>query len=641
MRVLAAMLLASLISIAPVFAASFEDLMAQGQAAYKAGNFVEAGKLLKEAGDQLQKNKDPRGLLLWGNAAIALIKAEDYAQAASLYEQILAQKNPPKEKLGQYYANLVHCLGMLKQPALQIEAINRQLKAINKMAPADLAETYARLGDAYRGLELYGPAASAYDKAIFALPKTARPEQRAKLLTALGQCQYNLGDVQKAQANLVEARKLAASLGEDLTIAEADSNLGILHMEQGDYPEAMKLFDAAIKREKAANLKLNEGSDWNNMGIAKRGTGNYSEAMAHINDAIAIAKEVGNTKGEAIATLNRALGYRMAGQIKEARADYAAARDLFQKAGNEQGKGTTLMGTGRMAELEDKNYVQAQADYLNALEIFRKLELPRWEGTALLYLAGLNKRSAAPGRTTRDLVFDDEPTNLPGSAEETLAKAREYYEGALAIGERLNSREMIWEALQGLGFTDFKAGRLEKALENYEKAIGIVTAIYVSAEDAQMLGEFMAGREDLYREAMEVCAALYDKTKDPKYLNLQMRYGETLKNDVQKANMALANLSFEDPAKQKLFEKLNALGKAQAKAAKAVPAVPDLPKDATPEQKAKKKMTEKAASEQKAVAQKLEGDYTKLLAEWKKKYPNDANVFDSSARVDLATLLSG
>lgn len=640
MRALAVLPLLLLLSAICASAATFEETYQQAQAAYKAGDFAKAGGLFIQAGDELQKKKDPRAGLLWGNGAIALMKAKDYAAAADTYERILGTKNPPKEKLQQYYSNLVLCRAELNQRALEIEAIDRMLKAIPKLAPADLAEVYARQGDAYRALELYGPAAGAYDKAAHVLPKDARPEQRARIFNALGLCQGNMGDYANAEKSLTEARALAATLGEDLTMAESDSNLGILHWERGDYPEAMKLLTAALERETAGNMRAKQGVEKNNIGLVHLAAGNHAKAMDHFEDSLSLAKEATDTRSEAIATVNKALVNRIAGQLNEARSGYKAAGTLFDKAGFQEGQATTMLGVGKMAELEDKNYTQALENYLNALKIYEKLDLPRWQAVALLQLGGLHKRLGTPERrTTRDLVFDDEPTVPDMPRDEALAKSRDYYSKSLALAEKLSTRELIWKAHQGLGYLDFQEGKLEPAFEHYQKAIDLVSRLFVSLEDVQLLGEFMADKEDLYNEAQELCAALYDKTKDKKYLDLQMRYADTLRNEVQKAATALLQLNFEDKKKQKLYEQLQKLGRANAKAAKAIPVVKELPADADANAKAAHKLTEKAAADQKARVQKLDGEYNKLLAEWKKQYPGDALIFDATAeRVNIPAI---
>lgn len=640
LRALATLPLLLLLSAICASAATFEETYQQAQNAYKAGDFAKAGALFVQAGDELQKRKDPRAGLLWGNGAIALMKAKDHAAAADTYERILASKNVAREKLQQYYSNLVLCRAELNQRALEIEAIDRMLKAIPRLAPADLAEVYARQGDAYRALELYAPAAAAYDKAAHVLPKDARPEQRARIFNALGLCQGNMGDYANAEKSLTEARALAATLGQELTMAESDSNLGILFWERGDYPEAMKLLTAALERETAGNMRAKQGVEKNNIGLVHLAAGNHAKAMDHFEDSLGIAREATDTRSEAIATVNKALVNRIGGRLNEARTDYKTAATLFDKAGFQEGQATTLLGVGKMAELEDKNYTQALENYLNALKIYEKLDLPRWQAVALLQLGGLHKRMGTPERrTTRDLVFDDEPTLPDMPKDEALAKARDYYSKSLALGEKLSTRELIWKAHQGLGYLDFQEGRLESAFEHYQKAIDLVSRLFVSLEDVQLLGEFMADKEDLYNEAQELCAALYDKTKDKKYLDLQMRYADTLRNEVQKAATALLQLNFEDKNKQKLYERLQKLGRANARAAKAIPVVRELPADADANARATQKLTEKAAAEQKARVQKLDGEYTKLLAEWKKKYPGDALIFDATAeRVNIPAI---
>lgn len=41
------------------------------------------------------------------------------------------------------------------------------------------------------------------------------------------------------------------------------------------------------------------------------------------------------------------------------------------------------------------------------------------------------------------------------------------------------------------------------------------------------------------------------------------------------------------------------------------------------------------AKKQKATVQQLDQDYQTLLTEWKEKYPGDAVIFESSARLDI------
>ena len=621
-------------------AASLEEIFIQAQAAFKSGDYNRAGQLFGQAGDQMleQGYRDKAGLL-WGNAAIAYMKSKDYAAAASLYERVIEKnKKLPQKQAFQVYKNLVLCRAKLGERALQITTIDRMLKAIPKLPPTELANIYAHQGDAYRHLELYGPAAVSYDKAAYLLPKTTTGPQRARILTALGLCQGQLGDYSNASKNLAEARRLAEIEKVPQTVAEALSNLGLLRWEQGDYPDAINLLQSALDLEIKQNLRLNEGTDHNNLGLVKKSIGNHQEAMQQIEIALQLAREVHDVRGEAMATVNKALLHRITGQLREARVEYNVAMKLFEQCAFKEGLATTHLGIGKMTELEDKNYSLALEHYNKALKIYQQLALPRWQASTFIQLGSLYKRIFEPGRSTRDLIFEDTPTKPAISSSDALTISSDYFAKALELGELIMAKEIIWAAHQGLGFAEFKAGNLENALVHYQKAIDIVTSMYLSLETVELLGEYMADKNDLYVEAQEVSAALYKKTKDKKYLDLQLKLSETLRNEIQKSSVALMQMQFEDKEQQALYKKLNELGREKDKATKAIPVASVLPTNATPEQKAKESLISTAIKEQSVKVSKLDNDYKKLLEQWKQKYPNDTVIFDSNSRVNVELL---
>lgn len=620
---------------ATVQAANADHYIQAGTAAFQGKDFAKAAQYFSAAADELAKTKNPQAVLLYGNAALALLKAQDYQGAANLYEKLINGKfNVPQDKLLQYYVNSVVCYTRLKQSGMQIAAIDRLLKKFPKLKPSDVAELYASEGDAYFHMELYPPAIACYEKALAKLPANENPAMRARILGALGESQRSLGAYPQAVKSLTEAQEMAAKLNDPKIVAEAKSKLGILHTEIGDYPEAMKRLQDALATDRQAKLRLHEGSDLNNIGQVYLYTGNHEKAMDHFDQGIAIAKEVGNTKGQAVATVNRALLNRITGALNQAREDYKEAARLFQECGMEEGRAVTMLGIGKMAELADKNNIEALENYTNALAAFQKLQHPRWQAITLLQLGDLHKKFSSPGggRATRDLVFDEEPVNPEITVEEAISKSRGFYEKALKIGEQLNADEIVWAAHQGLGFNDYSEGKLEEALKHYQKAIDLVSRMFVTLQDVQMLGEYMAGKEELYNEAIEVCSKLYDKTKDKKYLDLITRYRQTLNNEINKANATLVKLNFEDKAKQQLYERVKAVGQARNQAARSIPAVADAPVADSADARMTNALVQKVAANQKAEVKKLDGEYSKLLAEWQEKYPQNADIFTTSAK---------
>lgn len=636
-RFAAAFLVSFMLCTLPVQAAGFEQTFKEAQAAYKTGKYADAARLFVQTADLLKKAKETaKAQMVLGNAAIAYMQAEDYASAVTIYENLLSNPGKADQKiLLKSYKNLVICHSHLEQHALKIQTLERMMQALPKLPKAEISNVYAQMGDAYRALEIYAPASAAYDKAAHLLPQDADPRVRGRLLTAMGLCQGNMGDFASASESLTQAKELAARISEPLTVAESDSNLGILYWERGDYPQALQLLNNSLETERKNTLRRNEGVDLNNLGLVKKSMGYFPDAMRAFEDALAIAREVGNVKDEAIALSNRTLLNRITGKLSEARADYRAALELYERTGFQEGKAGALLGVGKIAEREDRDLETALNCYREALDIYSQLRLPRNQAEALLQIGGVLKQTALPGRTSRDLVFDDEPTVPKIGKTEALAEAEKAYQSALLLAEQVGSKEMLWAAHQGLGFCAFQKGQPEEALEHYTFAINLVTAMRTSLESVELLGEYMAGKEDLYSEAMEVCARLHEATQDVKYLEMQMQFDETLRNEIQKASAALVRMEFADTNKQKLYDKLVALGRKQAKAESTVPVVAPVPADASEETKLVHKIKTEEAKKQRATVQQLDQDYQTLLAEWKEKYPGDAVIFESSARLDI------
>lgn len=218
---------------------------------------------------------------------------------------------------------------------------------------------------------------------------------------------------------------------------------------------------------------------------------------------------------------------------------------------------------------------------------------------------------------------------------EAQRQSRAFYSQALDLAERLRSPEIEWRALQGLGNADKMDGKLEHALERYKKAIAIAASLYLSSEDMLLAGEYLTEREDLYSEAIELCNLLYNKSGNQAYLSDMLKYSETLRNEMQKAAAAAVKMQYQDPVKQELYQKLQNLGKARAKAMKAgAPAESGLAAaDAT--KNAADGLTEEAARQREAL-DRLDREYNAALVRWNCDYREDAPVFDATdTRVDL------
>ncbi len=620
-------------------AGPLEETFAAAQQAYKAGKFNDAGALFVEVADILaRQGQKKKSHAFLNNAGCSFIKAKNYSAAIALYSDLLKKPkalDPDTRK--KAFRNLINCYNSTKQFALQASTVESMIKAL-KLPQNERANAHTLLGDAYLRMEVYHQAIANDENALDHSAEQSQPQVMAKIFTGLGLSLRKTGQFDAATKVLTLANEIALKPNSHQTVAQSNSNLGVLYWERGDYAQAQKLLNAALEVEKKHNLKADEGGDQNNTGLLLKDAGKFKEAMSHFVTAISIGQQIGNKQHEAIGLVNRALLYRMTGNLQEARADYRKAEQLFREGNFKEGLDGALLGQGVIAEREDRNLTAALDLYTKALDIYNELGLPRAQAETYNQIGRIFKTIAAPSRKSRDLIFDDEPEMPQISKQDALAKAKDAYNKALFYAEQISAKVLLWSAWQGIGYCLYQEGKLEQAYKYYMQAIDLVTSMRSDLASVSLLGEYMAGKEDLYDEAREISAALYGKTKQQKYLEKQMQLDETLRNEISKASLALVQVKFDNPEKQLAYEKLIALGKEQEQAEKAIPAVPAPTKDMTAEAKKQNELKRQEAKKQKAAVKKLDADYKKELAAWEKKYPEDAVIFQSAARVDIKTI---
>src|SRR5574344_1328201 len=645
MKLKFSILATSLVFASFVQASPLEDTFKQANEAFKAGNFDKAGDLFLKAGDLLTKKDINQASMIWGNAALAKVQAGKCDKAIDIYDKIFKSKQTlPIDKTLKFHTNKIICRGKLENFALQSQDIDTLLKFKKKLPAPVVMSLNATRGDALRKMELYSLAIDSYVSVLNAFPKGDKSEDKAKVLTALGLCQRSLGLYDAAEKNLNEALIIAKTLKQDETIANGNSLLGLLALDMGDYVKALKLLNTAISVEQKAKLERNIGVDKNNLALVSKSMGNMDQAMKLTNESIEIAKKISNKRDLGIAYSNRALLYRISGDFDQAARDYNYSLSLFKEVSFKEGTAGAELGVGKMLLEKEGNYADTLEHYNKALNIYHEIENFKGETETIIQLAYVYKDIAQNKKSaTRDLVFEDDESSADENngkipKEEAIQKVKELASKSLENANTMHSKAFTWASHQLLGFACYSEGDLESAFNHYEQSIDIVNKVFLTLSEVEVLGEYMAGKEDLYTEAQEVCAGLYDKTKDIKYQQLMLKYGETLRNEIQKASASLAQLHFEDKSKQGLYDELSKLGKAKKTAEAALPVVKDLPKDATPEQKAQHELEIAALENQKKLIKKLDGDFEKNLASWKKDYPGDSVLFDSASRIDVPTI---
>ncbi|MEO5357992.1 MAG: tetratricopeptide repeat protein [Nitrospirae bacterium YQR-1] len=616
---------------------TLQDVVNNANNYYSAGDYVKAISEFKKAVDMLKRgNNMAEAQRNQSNIGFIYLKIEDYENSLRELETALSLHPNPQPQLK---VKIIRAIATSHYKAgnyaLRIKSLEELLSAMPELDASTKADVLSELADAYRRSEIYTKAIKRYQDA---LPLTTNDNQKQSLiLTAAGLSNAKVGNFKEAKDQIEKSLTISKKLNKPQSLAENYSNLGIIYWDEGQYKKALELISKAIEIELKNNLKNSLSADYNNEGLVYKSAGNYSKALNSFQESIKIAQQIKDLESEAIAWSNFALVKRIDGKYAEAREGYQKALAIYQQVKFTEGEAGCYLGLGRLEESENLNYQKAYEYYQKALTIYRKLGNTVYMAEALNMIGTVLRRGIDPGRTSRDLIFEEQqPTYIKVSTAEATDAALKAYNEALSLVRPIGANEFIWSALCGIGYVLNMQGKKEEAFKNYEEAIAIVMKI--QGGDSTLLGSYMKDKADLFNEAIEIAAALYEKTKKQEYLQRQLEYAEIYKNEVMKNAMNSANIHYEDPNKSKLHEDMNKTIAQRDKLDNRQRQLDDAKKQETKSPQEKAEKDQNIENEKKQVAQQKQAadvKFTQQLNEWKSKYKDDAVLFDTAAKLDL------
>lgn len=647
LKIFVVLLAASLVFASPLLAEDLQELMNKANALYKKGDYNGTIKALEKVVSMLKEGGNPAGAQqIQTNIGINYIKLKKYPEAIKALEEAKGLYKKPDVKMAfrmdQLLATAHYNMGHYAISAGIREGLIKKYKKLDDKTKADLL---AQLADTYRRNEIHSKAILYYGQALKLYVKLKNQDKQALIFTAMALSQSKLADFTGAVKNLQKALTLAEGTENLQNLAETYSNLGIVHWDQGEYAKALDFITKAKEVETKADLKRNLGADFNNEGLIYKSVGNYIKGLASIQQAIDIARSINDKRSEAIALSNRALIYRIMARNDEALKDYMAALKIYEEVKFLEGTASCYLGLGKLYEVDQLDFKKAADNYEKALEIYRRLGNLAYQAESLNQLGRVYKKAVEPDRTTRDLVFEEEePEMVEASPEEAKEKSLAAYKEALELAQKVNKKEAIWSAQQGIGYALHSQGELEEAFKYYKAAVDTVVNIRGGDSDSELMSDYLKDKEDLFTEAIELLAALYSKTKKKEYMRLQMEYQEIYKNEVMKNAMNTAKVTYEDVKKAKLYEQLTKtlaqkkkLDQLNSSQQNTLAVKPEKEEDKA-ELETKQKALAKENKQVLVKAKKLDGSIKQLLAKWKKAYPHDENMFNSAAKVNLDKL---
>jgi CHAT domain-containing protein/tetratricopeptide (TPR) repeat protein len=272
------------------------------------------------------------------------------------------------------------------------------------------------------------------------------------------------------------ARALASFEAVEFTagIALALNNLSAVHMDQGNYTQAVGYAEKSLamsEGQPAARPLLN-------LGILNMILGNYDLALEFFGKL-----ESGGHTREKDMDARRLYGiaqvYDSLGNFGEAMAYYLRSMALFEALGERANVASVLNAIGNIHDSQD-NYAQALDYYQKSLALKEALNLKTRIGPTLNNLGNVHRKQGQ------------------------FEKALEYYRRSLAIGEAQRARSDMGIALSGIGLVHRSKGELNEALAYLQKSL----VIREGTGDRQAMGYVLNGMSEVYQEQGRYAQAL-------------------------------------------------------------------------------------------------------------------------------------
>ncbi|MEC4812625.1 MAG: tetratricopeptide repeat protein [Scytonema sp. PMC 1069.18] len=340
-------------------------------------------------------------------------------------------------------------------------------------------------------------------RGVLAQIQTQKDQQNEALrLNELGLQQLNQGQFREAlkvfEQALVIFREIENRQGEGATL----NNIGLVYSNQGQYPQALEYYQQALAITLQIGDKTGESTTLNSIGVVYNNQGQYPQALEYYQQALAIRKKIGDKVGEGKTLNNIGAVYKNLGQYPKALEYYQQALAIAKRIGDKVGEGTRLNNIGAVYGRLG-HYPKTLEYYQQALAILKKIGNKSGESTILnnigLVYNNLGQYPQALDyyqqaltilKDTGQKLEQGGTLNNIGAVYGSLrqySKALDYYQQALAILKEIGNKPGESTILNNIGLVYNNQKQYPKALENYQQALAILKEIGNKPEEGRTL----------------------------------------------------------------------------------------------------------------------------------------------------------
>jgi len=443
----------------------------------------------------------------------------------------------------------------------------------------NILESLMHLGAVEWNLGNIKTSAEYYSEALYLADELVYPDYQKKCREILDI--YPLYDKGKNCRDRGEAKESIKSFGRAIKIAQAVMSrehelkclrqISISYWDLNELVMFLKLNENALDLSRSLNHKREEGRCLNHLGLYFWKTTDYSKALSYYMEALAIARKRMDNKEISSCLNNIGLIYKEIGYYDQALSCLNQALDIDRQLGINKLISIDLNNLGstyiRKSTVTGKSetLLQALNCYEECLRLAQKDQDRRTEvqvlnniGTVYMDLGNYSRAkenlllAQSKGRKVNDIEATGMILNNIGSVylhQKDLQTAVIYLRKAIAIGERIQSNNILWEAMWQLGQCFEFMGRDRDAMDMYKDAINIIDHI----RSRMLLDTYKTG---YIQHKLEVYESLIDLTFNMYENNQEQEWAQKIFHFVERAK-ARSFLDMIAASKIDLFERMD------------------------------------------------------------------------------------
>lgn len=349
-----------------------------------------------------------------------------------------------------------------------------------------LLEAYKTKAQSLYALNRYADAQQAAETLIKEVTAPEKVELRISGLIIKGIASAVTGDSVAGVADLTSAYRLSIDVGNQALEESVHSQFAFVYDRQNDCAQSLRHAQAALAL--GTELRSRYLSRYvNNIGAVYACLGDSAEAANYYQQALKIQASLKSP--------DKSIQFTLLTNIAGNLANRAEALALLEQAltlsKDIQNKVMELRARLRLATLYSQN-----GDYLDALA-HAKAALQIAQETGVAFQEGKSWNQLG---TIHFSLFE---TN----------QAIDDYRRALAIGERTEAPQIVWEAQAGIAAALHRQGNSEQAAQHYRQAVETIDGIRSRIGIPEDRASFLVGKIDVYKKLLGVLFELQDKDK--------------------------------------------------------------------------------------------------------------------------------